>query len=575
MTIEHTIWGRSVALAALAALLLSGVVACGDEASATSFQRESVDAATANPFMEGVDTAPPGQVLEEPVSDDSPTTTPTTSTAPAPAVTIAEGGSNTFAGDTPGLYGGTKNSAVCDAAKMSAFLNDNPAEAGAWAGVLGIETDKITEYISMLTATVLRSDTAVTNHGFVDGKATAIPAVLQAGTAVFVDDRGAPVVKCSCGNPLTPPPSRQDASYTGDDWNGFSSRSVTAVTPSREPVNDITLVDGGTDTAFTRPTGTDGDADVPYYPGPDEIEEGGDTEPGDTTSDTTPDTTPSDTTPTDTTPADTTPTDTTPSGGTTPSSAAPIEMSSTIKGTSGDCVGDPPTPIRAQFSGGTITFPEIAGATGPVAVDGSFDFTVTTDASGAPGTTAVYRYSGRVDPPNFSVAIDTTVESLGRVFTCQARTPEIPPASTTTTLDPLEREEPSFDITQPLEQTWYFESSFVRQSPGCDRLGISFSGGPSQRIRVREVVGEGRTITFLGRPSRTFDVNADGSFSGQLFAEGQGDPDQMEVNIGGGPVPAIGDTATPFSYGQASGVGSVPGTFSRTFCAFDFTAEPV
>ena len=49
----------------------------------------------------------------------------------------------------------------------------------------------------------------------------------------------------------------------------------------------------------------------------------------------------------------------------------------------------------------------------------------------------------------------------------------------------------------------------------------------------------------------------------------------MEVNIGGGPVPAIGDTATPFSYGQASGVGSVPGTFSRTFCAFDFTAEPV
>jgi hypothetical protein len=52
-------------------------VACGDEASATSFQRESVDAATANPVMEGVDTSPPGQVLEEPVSDDLPTTTPT------------------------------------------------------------------------------------------------------------------------------------------------------------------------------------------------------------------------------------------------------------------------------------------------------------------------------------------------------------------------------------------------------------------------------------------------------------------------------------------------------------------
>ena len=106
------------------------------------------------------------------------------------------------------------------------------------------------------------------------------------------------------------------------------------------------------------------------------------------------------------------------------------------------------------------------------------------------------------------------------------------------------------------------------------RLGISFAGGPPQRIRVREVVGEGRTITFLGRPSRTFDVAADGRFSGQLIAESAGDPDQMEITVGGGPVPSIGEAATPFSFGQASGAGAVPGTFSRTFCVFDYTAEP-
>lgn len=55
-----------------------------------------------------------------------------------------------------------------------------------------------------------RADTRVTNHGFADGRATEIQSILQAGTAVFVDDTGLPVVKCSCGNPLGRPAALSD-----------------------------------------------------------------------------------------------------------------------------------------------------------------------------------------------------------------------------------------------------------------------------------------------------------------------------------------------------------------------------
>ena len=51
--------------------------------------------------------------------------------------------------------------------------------------------------------------------------------VLQAGTAVMVDDRGVPRAKCSCGNPLREPipgtdPTKVDAYATDRQyWNLF------------------------------------------------------------------------------------------------------------------------------------------------------------------------------------------------------------------------------------------------------------------------------------------------------------------------------------------------------------------
>ncbi len=70
---------------------------------------------------------------------------------------------------------------------------------------LGLRTTQIRTYVSGLTDVLLRTDTRVTNHGYEDGIAIPIQSVLQAGTAVFVDKYGSPVVKCYCGNPLTPP----------------------------------------------------------------------------------------------------------------------------------------------------------------------------------------------------------------------------------------------------------------------------------------------------------------------------------------------------------------------------------
>ena len=56
-------------------------------------------------------------------------------------------------------------------------------------------------YLRGLTSVVLRADTQVTNHGFRDARVTGFQSVLQAGTAVLVDNRGVPRVRCACGSP--------------------------------------------------------------------------------------------------------------------------------------------------------------------------------------------------------------------------------------------------------------------------------------------------------------------------------------------------------------------------------------
>jgi pyruvate/2-oxoglutarate dehydrogenase complex dihydrolipoamide acyltransferase (E2) component len=181
-----------------------------------------------------------------------------------PAAASSSGGPSTYNASLPGLYGGTRNYATCDAEKLVTFLEANAAKAGAWATTLGIQTTQIRSYVSGLTAVTLRTDTRVTNHGYVNGEADAIQSVLQAGTAVFVDKYGRPVVKCYCGNPLTPPVLYSAPRYTGPLWSGFESSHITIIQQSITIIDTFNLFDPKTGETFARPAGSSGQSDGPY-----------------------------------------------------------------------------------------------------------------------------------------------------------------------------------------------------------------------------------------------------------------------------------------------------------------------
>jgi len=227
-------------------------------------------------------TATPSEVVLEPtavevedpfttsVADDEvpivqAATAPGSSTAPEVA-TGAGGGAVT--GSSPGLYGGTRDKASCDPEKLIAFLQSEPAKAKAWARVQSIAPGDIPTYVRSLTPVVLRRDTRVLNHGYRNGRATPRPAILQAGTAVLVDDQGIPRVKCNCGNPLAEPRAVSTKTvYRGSKWTGFDVTKVVVVRVDQR-VTTFVLVDIDTGTPFTRPVGTTGSDDEPTEPEP-------------------------------------------------------------------------------------------------------------------------------------------------------------------------------------------------------------------------------------------------------------------------------------------------------------------
>jgi hypothetical protein len=175
-------------------------------------------------------------------------------------------------GTEPAVYGGSRDTQVCDAAGLVAFLTDpaNEAKAEAWADTLGVEVADIESYVAGLTAVRLRWDTRVTNHGFSDGEATPFQSLLQAGTAVLVDDTGVPRVKCNCGNPLGEPTPLGDASESDAldleaaaenpdvAWEGLDPTQAVSIEPGGSAVTEITLVDVDTGGLLDRPVGSDG-----------------------------------------------------------------------------------------------------------------------------------------------------------------------------------------------------------------------------------------------------------------------------------------------------------------------------
>ncbi|MEK9839373.1 MAG: DUF6777 domain-containing protein, partial [Ilumatobacter sp.] len=135
---------------------------------------------------------------------------PTFATGQLDQATITELRSAQEAGESEGLYvvpsgtygGPGKN--ICDVEGMKEFFRRNPAKAVAWAGVQGIDPGQIDAYLDSLNPAFLAQDVQLTMYGFRGGQAYGYQAVLQAGTAVLVDDQGIPRVRCACGNPLVP-----------------------------------------------------------------------------------------------------------------------------------------------------------------------------------------------------------------------------------------------------------------------------------------------------------------------------------------------------------------------------------
>ncbi|MEV4442034.1 DUF6777 domain-containing protein [Streptomyces sp. NPDC049577] len=209
----------------------------------------------------------PGEVTLQPAAaaGDDPFTRSTVKESGYGAATkpsVPADGKRTVQGNTPGLYGGTRNVASCDVDRQISYLGQDQGKARAFAGAAGVDPGNLTAYLHGLTSLQLRADTRVTNHGYKDGSVTSYQAVLQAGTAVLVDDRGVPRVRCACGNPLGPPVAANGTPKAkGQSWDAYKPSDVIVVDPADSVMESFIVYDPATGEWFERPVGGDGDSD--------------------------------------------------------------------------------------------------------------------------------------------------------------------------------------------------------------------------------------------------------------------------------------------------------------------------
>ncbi|WP_019057576.1 DUF6777 domain-containing protein [Streptomyces prunicolor] len=251
--------GTIATACALSATLL--VAGCGgdggkDTKSSGEVFLQPVAAQGPDPFTDSTATAPstPSRVTRTPQSTP-PGSTPMRPT-PTGTVSAPSGRMRTVSGATPGLYGGTARSGSCDVERQVAYLTGDQAKARAFAQAEGISPGGIPGYLRGLTSVVLRADTQVTNHGFRDARVTGFQSVLQAGTAVLVDNRGVPRVRCACGNPLKAgAASGGAAGNSGRPWSGFRPAEVVVVTPAPQVITNITIINIVDNAWIERPLG--------------------------------------------------------------------------------------------------------------------------------------------------------------------------------------------------------------------------------------------------------------------------------------------------------------------------------
>ncbi|MEK0097920.1 DUF6777 domain-containing protein [Streptomyces sp. A475] len=189
--------------------------------------------------------------------------------SPSGTATASTQGMHPVDGATPGLYGGTRSVGSCDVEKQVTYLTSDQAKERAFADAEGVSADSVPGFLRGLTPVVLRADTRVTNHGYRSGEATSYQSVLQAGTAVLVDDRGMPRVRCACGNPLGPPVAFKGTPNTqGEQWSGYRPTEVVVVTPAPQVIKNIVIVNITDNTWIERKVGDDGQHDKRVPPPP-------------------------------------------------------------------------------------------------------------------------------------------------------------------------------------------------------------------------------------------------------------------------------------------------------------------
>ncbi|WP_308363411.1 DUF6777 domain-containing protein [Streptomyces sp. ISL-86] len=200
-----------------------------------------------DPFTESValKEAPlPDRPTPSGTSKAPPTTAAPTTAVPTTAPTTGMTATRSISGAAPGVYGGTKDSASCDVEKQIRLLSGQSVKNAAFASTLGIQPAAVPGYLRSLTPVQLGMDTRVTNHGYRDGKASSYQAVLQAGTAVLVDDRGVPRVRCACGNPLGSPVAlKENPKRYGQPWTSYQPAKVVVIAPSVTIVNKFVIYD--------------------------------------------------------------------------------------------------------------------------------------------------------------------------------------------------------------------------------------------------------------------------------------------------------------------------------------------
>ncbi|MFH9264817.1 DUF6777 domain-containing protein [Streptomyces sp. NPDC017546] len=249
---------RRTALAALSAGVLFAVAGCGDGGDRTA-KGTTGTAEAKDVLLQPLASPGPGPFTESTARE---TASPSATGAPDAEPTSATRTVHPVSGAVPGLYGGTRSVAACDVERQAALLPDDEDKARAFADVSGIEAVQIPGYLRSLTPVVLRVDAQVTNHGYSAGSATAFQAVLQAGTAVLVDSRGMPRVRCVCGNPLGPPVVADGkVAHRGERWPDYDPARIVAVEPGVKAATSLIIVNADDNTWIERVVGDSGGRD--------------------------------------------------------------------------------------------------------------------------------------------------------------------------------------------------------------------------------------------------------------------------------------------------------------------------